>query len=105
MNVVCRDFQESSSSIDGIELTQPGEVHGFFAQLQGRKPFLFELTAESGYKLIVGCSEDCGCIQFSLADGEPPYLMALAEDGAEPDTFVEFLNPYSPSRGASCLLS
>lgn len=91
MKVVCRDHQESSSAIDGVELSQPEEVPALFSRLQGRAPFMFELTGENGYKLLIGRGDECGCVQFSPADGTPPYLMAVAENPAEPDELVEFL--------------
>jgi hypothetical protein len=44
----------------------------------GRAPFFAELVEEDGHKLLIGLGGAVGCVQFSSANGRPPYLMALA---------------------------
>jgi hypothetical protein len=97
MKVICQDQQEPTSNINGAEFSRPEQVHDLFLQLRGRTPFMFELKGENGFKLLVGFSEECGCIQFSRADGAPPYLVAVSEDAPGTEEVVEFLAGGTPT--------
>lgn len=83
--------------MDGAELSGPDDVRALFVQLRGRAPFMFELVGENGHNLLVGRGDDCGCVQFSRADGTPPYLMAVSEEPSGADELVEFLAGGTPT--------
>ena len=97
MKVIYHDLEDPSSALNGTEFFEPGEVPPLFAKLRGRKPFVFELVGENGYMLSVGFGDERGSVQFSPADGTPPYLMAVSEDVTETDEFTEFLAGGTPT--------
>jgi len=58
---------------------------------------MFELCGSNGLRLLIGLANERAVVQFSSADGEPPYLMALDKNGAAEDGFIEFLVNDTPT--------
>ncbi|HLW90519.1 MAG TPA: Imm1 family immunity protein [Roseiarcus sp.] len=60
-------------------------------RLQNREPFFCELDGQNGFKLLIGLGNPWSCVQYSKIDGEPPYLMAMAEGEKLRGDDLEFL--------------
>jgi hypothetical protein len=56
-----------------------------------RRPF-FCLLESPEYELMIGVGPGFGCVQHSLCDRRPPYLMAVASEPAVTTEFGEFLS-------------
>ena len=61
------------------------------ASMRARPPFFAELICDNGYKLLLGLGASEGCVQFSSTEGDPPYLMAVADNAEAAIGDVEFL--------------
>ena len=53
-------------------------------------PGMVDLIHENGFKLLVGPSE-IGCAQFSPADDQPPYLMAVVPGTHTAGDTIDFM--------------
>jgi hypothetical protein len=61
-------------------------------------PFMADLTGDNGFELLIGLGRNLGCAQFSRADGEPPYLMAVSSHPPPVSAgYVEFLAAGAPT--------
>src|SRR5690348_8748577 len=56
-----------------------------------RAPFFCQLLDDRGHKLLIGVRGEVGCVQFSSATGDPPYLMALTSLPHDPNEEIDFL--------------
>ncbi|HLY57585.1 MAG TPA: Imm1 family immunity protein [Stellaceae bacterium] len=54
-------------------------------------PYFCELVGDKGYNLLLGIGKDIGCAQYSLHDGTPPVLVALAPDWQGKTGYTDFL--------------
>jgi hypothetical protein len=85
MRITLLDTQDSSSKYSGVQVEDAASLRAVLEDLQHREPFILELEGENGIRLIAGIGGPVGCIQFSTADGEPPYLVALSKAGEPSD--------------------
>jgi len=82
MRVILHDFQDGSDDpFDGVHVNDSDNLRDILNQLQRRDPFILELEGDNGYRLTVGIGGPVSCIQHSSSDGEPPYMVAVMEDG------------------------
>ncbi len=72
------DRQDERNPLNGCTVTTSMQLGHVMSALGDRSPFFAELLGDNGYKLLVGIGPDMGCVQFSAADGSPPYLMAVS---------------------------
>jgi hypothetical protein len=91
MNVRFLDLEDGQNPLNGSIVGQSTQLMDLLSHLQGRPPFFCELIGESGYKLLLGIGGPRGCIQHSRADGDPPYLMAVADESQHSNEDFEFL--------------
>jgi len=77
------DMQDESNPANGTTIKDQARLVRLLEGARKREPFFFELEAENGYKLLVGIGQSTGCVQFSSKNGDPPYLMAVGNDGAD----------------------
>ena len=86
MDVTFQDFEQLDNPRNGTTLNGGTAVSDLFSSLAGRNPFIFELRNQAGYRLTIGFGGTLGCVQYSAADGTPPYLVAVADtqSGVEP---------------------
>ena len=79
MKMTFQDLEHRENPRNGTALSGTTSVSDLFASLEGRDPFIFELRSEAGYTLTTGFGGSLGFVQYSAADGEPPYAVALAD--------------------------
>jgi hypothetical protein len=87
--VTFQDFEQLDNPRNGTALSDAASVSDFVGSFHGRDPFVFELCCEEGYRLTNGCGSILACVQYSAADGLPPYMFAVADTPytAEPKCF------------------
>jgi ABC-type transport system involved in multi-copper enzyme maturation permease subunit len=91
MSATFHDLQQPEYPLNGTCLADGAAVRQLFTALRRREPFMFELCGSNGSRLLIGLATERAVVQFSSADGEPPYLMAIDEKGTAKDGFIEFL--------------
>ena len=91
------DREELSNSINGMSIGNQAELDNVLEKLADREPFFFELLAENDYKLLVGFSNTVGCSQHSPANGDSPYLVAIAPTEQVTEDHFEFLMGGTPT--------
>jgi hypothetical protein len=91
------DRQESANPLNGCKVYEPDRIAQILRSLQNRTPFLCELVGDAGFNLLLGVGGQFGCAQYSSRDGSPPYFMAVAEQPAATDEYIEFLAGDTPT--------
>jgi hypothetical protein len=79
VNVTFQDLERPDNPRNGTTLNGITAVSDLLASFAGRAPFIFELRGQAGYTLTVGFGGTLGCVQYSAADGTPPYMVAVAD--------------------------
>jgi len=97
MRITPLDMEDSSSPWNGRQIDQQTDLEELLEESQQKRPFLLELEGENGFKLIIGIGGPLGCVQFSAANGNPPYLMAATKSTQEEELDVEFLAGGTPT--------
>lgn len=82
--------QEDANPLNG-SIIGPDELAAVLRSGSLREPFLCELTTNSETRLTLGIGPGEGCVQYSSADGEPPYLMARSAKELPAGEEMEFL--------------
>lgn len=95
MNATFFDYEDAANPLNGCSL-DAGQVVKTLRSLQERKPFVCALETTAG-TLLVGIGQELGSIQFTPAEGGPPYRMATADSLEAKDEFVDFLCGGTPS--------
>ncbi len=101
------DRQDLANLANATTITSPKELRALLVSLRNRAPFFAELIGGNGFKLLLGLGGPVGCAQFSSADGEPPYYMAVSQDVTNDAGEVSFLigDTASPVPRRYCLPS
>jgi hypothetical protein len=73
------------------------ELAELLDQRRNRAPFMADLVADNGFELLLGIGPNVGCAQYSRADGEPPYLMAVSPERHMRKGCVEFFVSNTPT--------
>jgi hypothetical protein len=97
MKAVFNDMQDHSSPLDGATVHDRKELFALMDTAGDREPFGCELVGENGYKLTLGIGKDIGFVQHSPADGDTPYLLAVAPEKCCQQEHVEFLVGDTPT--------
>lgn len=95
MNARFCDHEDPANPMNGYSFMAK-EVVQLLRSLQGREPFMCSLEADAG-TLLVGVSENIGCVQFTSPDGQPPYMMATVNDHEDGNQSMDFLSGGTPS--------
>jgi len=90
-------MQLTDNPINGTRVAMPTEASLLLRPLRGRPPSLFELRRDNGVMLTIGLADDCASVQYCSVAGLPPYLMAVADDGADNSGVVAFLAGGTPT--------
>lgn len=85
------DRQDSSNPRHGKVIDDCESLEAAIDALRERPASFCELEAHDGSRLLLGIGQSLGCAQFSAADGSPPYLMAVDDNAAAADDYMEFL--------------
>ena len=96
MAVTFFDRESHSNPANGTRVDSQGMLRTALAGAAERQPFAYELVGYNSFNLLVGIGPKRGCVQYSSADGSPPYLMASGGDGGG-DEFCEFLIGATPT--------
>jgi hypothetical protein len=84
--------QDKLDPMNGVVLADAGRLTELLDGRRNDAPFIADLTGDNGFELMIGLGCDLGCAQFSRADGEPPYLMAVSPHPLPVGAgYVEFL--------------
>ena len=97
MKAVFNDMEDHSSSVDGATVHDRNELFAQLDSIGDREPFGCELLGENGFKLTLGIGKDIGFVQHSPADGDIPYLVAVAPQKYCEQEYVEFLVGGTPT--------
>jgi hypothetical protein len=97
MNVRFFDRGDEANPLNGATIRDARQLLKILQSLRERKPFFCELLGQNGYQLDVGIGPSFGCAQYRLADGDPPYLMAVAENSKAANEYEEFLYQNTPT--------
>ena len=89
MIVTIFDREDERNKVNGLSTDRWSLLVQILESMLRRKPFCCELRGENGYDLMIGIGS-LGHAQYSRADGDPPYLMALANKPSARRS-VEFL--------------
>jgi hypothetical protein len=90
MNVTFLDFEDSANKMNGAVIRDADTLFQVLASLRRMRPSFCEFSGENGFKLTVGVGSK-SCVQYSPADGSPPYLLALAPNAESARGYIEFL--------------
>lgn len=90
MIVAFFDMQDQSNHLNGVTVGDDKKLSGLLDSLQRRTPFFAELRGENGYNLVIGIGK-VGCAQYGHGEGDPPYLVALADTPYAGEDYDGFL--------------
>ena len=85
------DLRESDHTRNGMALSTDLDVAELFHSLSKCEPFMFELKHVGGYTLTVGYGGELGFAQYAATDGEPPYLVTVAQHSGDGEPVTTFL--------------
>lgn len=91
------DRQDTMNPSNGAMVRDEQMLNEVFDPLRKREPSFCELVGDNGFKLLIGVGHDIGCAQHSSADGDLPYLMAVATEAADDDGYRNFLIGDTPT--------
>jgi Immunity protein Imm1 len=91
------DYQDQTSSLNGLTLTNDDQLLQVLESARTRQPFFAGLIGENGYELLIGIAGSFGCAQYSRSDGEPPYLVAVSSARIIAHDHFEFLAGNTPT--------
>jgi len=97
MKAIFNDLQDPTSHLHGVTVHDCDELFALLDSARNRKLFVCELVGENGYKLTLGIGKDFGFVQHSAADGDAPYLLAVAPDKCCELEYIEFLAGNTPT--------
>src|SRR5262249_15114560 len=72
------DLEDQSNPLNGIAIDDDKQLIELLDGFHSRDPFFAELRGDNGYELSIGIGR-VGCAQYSHGEGDPPYLVALAD--------------------------
>ena len=86
------DRENESNVLNGSLLDSDDALTIVLDTLRDRSPFICELVGDNSYNLMIGVGGDsgCWCVQYSAADGDLPYWMALGSASEEHREDSEF---------------
>lgn len=70
--------QDESDPMNGSVIADSDKLADLLDRRRNTAPFMADLAGGDGFELMIGLGGDLGCAQFSRADGDPPYLMAVS---------------------------
>jgi len=89
------DYEDGYNIMNGRSLNA-SEVLALLRALQAREPFISALDAEGG-TLLVGIGREQGFVQFSPAEGGPPYQISKSDTDQRTDSYLDLLCGSTPT--------
>jgi hypothetical protein len=84
------DYSEGSyGDTQELLISDEEDLRRALKQLQRKDPRLVDLISPTGDCLTIGVGAPLGCVMFTKASGDPPYLWAVG-DSVEQETYIEF---------------
>ena len=97
MNLQFFDRGDETNPLNGSTIRDSYQLLLILGSVRQRSPFFCELLGQNGYQLDVGIGPSFGCAQYRLADGDPPYLMAVTENSKTQNQYEAFLYQNTPT--------
>jgi len=91
------DLEDDANPLNGSVVADEESLARLLDDLRSREPFVAELRSDNGYVLSMGIGYRVGYVQYSSADGEPPYLEAIAAAPTHLKRMPTFLCGGTPS--------
>ena len=91
MNVRFFDRGDDTNPLNGSTIRNNDRLLEIVRGIHSRGPSFCELLGQNGYKLDIGIGPSCGCVQYGLANGDPPYLMAVGQNPMSTNHYEGFL--------------
>lgn len=84
--------QDTSDPMNGSVVVDADKLAELLDGRRNKVPFMADIVGDGGFELLIGLGYEIGCAQFSRADGDPPYLMAVSPHPPPVGAgYVEFL--------------
>ena len=101
MNVQYVNQQDESDPMNRAVIGGSEKLSELLDQRRKNAPFVAELSADNGYQLMIGIGSGICFAQYSRANGELPYLVAVPAQPRVKSRYVEFLmnNTLTPIPG------
>ena len=94
MSVTFHDHEWAESPANGRTFSGAQDAIELLHGLRSRDPFFCSFDGPNG-TLLIGVACEYGCVQYTPAGGEPPYLMASGKPKGT--AVVEFLSGGTPT--------
>jgi hypothetical protein len=78
MKVRYRNLQDDLDPMNRTEIAGREKLDELLDGRRHKQPFVAELVADNGFKIVFGISTDFGCVEYIRVDGDLPYLMAVS---------------------------
>lgn len=90
------NYQDKLDPMNGEIIGQKDKLGELLDNRKDRRPFVAELVADNGFQITFGIGALCA-VQYSRADGFPPYLMAVSPSPPMKRGCMEFLAAGTPT--------
>lgn len=97
MNVRYLNHQDKRDPMNRSIITGSAQLAELLDKARDKPPFVAQFSADNGYQIKSGISENFGCAQYSRTDGNPPYLMAVSAEPLMKRGYFEFLAANTPT--------
>lgn len=91
MRVRYRNLEDERDPMNRTEIPGSASLVELLTNRRSNPPFVAELAADNGFKIVFGVSRDFGCVEYERVDGDLPYLMAVSPDPPMHSGYFEFL--------------
>ena len=97
MKVQYRNRQDNSVPMNQTILSGRDQLARLLDARRKSAAFIAELSADSGFHLMIGIGDSVGFAQYSRTDGGLPYLVATPEQRRVQSRYVDFLINNTPT--------
>lgn len=97
MKVRYDNEQNTTDPMNGKLISENMNLLELLDDRRREHPFIFRLSGDNGFELLVGLGLDLGCVQYSASNGDPPYLMAVSARPPMKRGYMEFLTANTPT--------
>ena len=97
MNVEYENQQDHFDPMNRIVFSDGAKLGQLLDARKRQPPFGARLSGENGYELMIGLGGRFAFIQYSLSNGDPPYLLAMSENPPLKSGGIEFFVGNTPT--------
>ena len=91
------NHQDKHDPLNQKNIMQPQQLMELLNCRRKQSPFIAELSADNGFQITFGLSIESCVAQYSRANGDPPYLMAISHHPPLRTGYFEFLTANTPT--------